>query len=519
MMEPRTLDSVFDAEKYLEVNTDVRDAIDRGESGGAAEHYYLYGAGEGREVFWKIIGKDRSYQCDAILIDSAVDVMDQYWVLRGQRLLDVHFHIISDDPGKFEIPKDNSKVTLIGLRGESPHILVHHLIPTLKSDFIIFSVPYLSTSLDYVRSQINRLQNSGREILLRVGFDLGNLIIIRKNTFLDMGGFRDISSYYLEDLIQRAKAEERPFDHGEVLRSAHSDYPSENTKSLRHHAIGYKQSKVEADIILPFYAHIDLVEEAIKSVVDQDNADVIVHLIDDCSREDTSSFMRKWKSHKNVRVYRNHINIGQFITVNNLVPFLETGYIAIMDGDDISESNRIHEGVNLLELTKSDLFGSRMKMFGDEYVWTPINLYYRKKWIKREHRHWNAVFPHEIGHHYLPNPSVIMTKKSFIDIGGYADFGDVNRNKTTNDTELLYRYFFSGHGVCYSVSNLVNYRVRHDSVTQNQETGWATPARVWGNKEVERRRKVFFEDRKFIPSAFGSLGDSQWSGYTQPWEG
>jgi len=79
-MEPRTINSVFDAEKYLEVNQDVKDAIDRGESGGAEEHYFTYGIGEGREAFWKIIGNNRSYQCDVILIDGAVDVMGQYWV-------------------------------------------------------------------------------------------------------------------------------------------------------------------------------------------------------------------------------------------------------------------------------------------------------------------------------------------------------------------------------------------------------------------------------------------------------
>lgn len=516
-MEPRTLDSVFDTEKYFEANPDVKSAFERGEIGGADDHYYQYGEGEGREPFWKIVGKDRPYQCDVILIDGNVDVSGQYWALQTQRLLEIHFYIVSDDPLKFQLPQDDSRISLVRLRDRPPHNLVHHLVPNLTSTFMVFSVPY-SIGPDFLRSQINRLQNSGREILIRIGFDCGNLVIIRKNTFLDMGGFMDSPYYYLEELIHRAKAEERPFDHGGVIKSAHDNRPSEGTKPLRHHAIGYRQSHVAADIILPFYGKLDFVEEAIKSVVDQESADVVVHLIDDCSREDTSSFLRRWKSHKNVRVYRNSINIGQFMTVNNIVPFLETDYMAFMDGDDISASNRIHEGVNLMELTKSDLFGSRIRMFGNEYEWAPRNMFERM-WVKRGTRSWNAAFPHEVCGHYFPNPSVIMTKRSFVDIGGIADFGDVNRNKTSNDTELLYRYYFSGREICYSVSLLVDVRRHEDSCTQNNEAGWSTPARVWANREVERRRKLFFEDRKFIPKSFGSLGNSTWGEYTQKWEG
>src|SRR6516165_11559700 len=151
-MDHRTVDSVFDADKYLEINPDVRVAIEREEIGSAEEHYYRYGICEGREIFWKVIGKDRSYQCDAVLIDGSVDIMGQYWVLREQRLLDIHLYIISDDPGKFKISQDGSKVTLIKLNGRSPHSLVHYLVPGLKSDFMIFSVPYIMDS-DYVRSQ------------------------------------------------------------------------------------------------------------------------------------------------------------------------------------------------------------------------------------------------------------------------------------------------------------------------------------------------------------------------------
>jgi glycosyltransferase involved in cell wall biosynthesis len=516
-MGTQTPDSVFDEEKYLEANSDVREAVERGQLAGAADHYYKYGLGEGRESFWTVIGKDRSYQCDVILIDGLVDVVDQYWSLHNQKLLDIHFYVISTDPEKFNLPQDKSRVTLISSVGESPHIVVHYLVPNLQSDFIIFSVPVFQHE-DYVRSQINRLQNSGREVLVRVGFEYGNLIIIRKNTFLDMGGFKDTPYYYLEDLIQRATLEERPFDRGEVLRSASADRPSEITQPLRRHAIGYKQHKVTTDVVLPFYGHLDFAEEAIRSVVDQNNADTVVHLIDDCSREDTSEFLNRWKSHGNVRIYRNNVNIGQFMSVNNVVPFLETEYIALMDGDDISAGNRFHEGINLMELTRSDIFGSRIKMFGDEYEWA-IKDYLTRVWLKRDPRHWNCTYPHEIGYHYFPNPTVIMTKKSFVDIGGYADFGDVEKNKTSNDTELLYRYFFSGHCNCYSVSCLVDVRKHGSSCTQNLETGWTSPNRIWAHRTVEQRRKIFFEDRKFVASAFGSLEHPRWKQYTQPWEG
>ena len=515
-METRKPDAVFDADTYLKNNPDVWEAMERGEISGANEHFNRFGIGEGREAYWTVIGQDRTYQCDAILIDGVVDVMSQYWALVEQTQLDVRYYIVSNDPEKFGIPADNHKVILLSLGGGSPHTFVHYLVPNLQSDYIVFSIPCL-VERGYVRSQINRLQNSGREVLVRVGFDHGNLIIVRRSTFLDMGGFRDMSYYYLEDLIQRAKAEERPFDHGEVLRSASADHPSEDTLSLRDYAIGYKRSNVEADVVIPFYGHVDFVEEAVQSVIEQENADTVVHLVDDCSRDDTTSFMKRWKTHSRVRVYRNNMNIGQFMTVNNLVPFFETNHLVFLDGDDVSVSQRVWEGINLLDLTRSDLFGSRIKMFGDEYEWS-IQYVTQKSWVKRSQRHWNCTYPHEIGHHYFPNTSLIMTKKSFVDLGGFTDFGDVTKNKTANDTELLYRYFYGGYGTCYSVSGLVNVRRHTDSCTQNMETGWTTPARMWAHHEVEKRRKTFFEDRKFIPRSFGGLGQSRWDGVTERWE-
>ena len=514
-MDP--INSVFDEDRYLEVNPDVRAAIERGEIGGAGEHFYTHGIVEGREAFWTVVGKYRSYPCDALLIDGIVDVMGQYHSLKEQKLLDVHFYIISDDPGKFPIQEEKHRITPVELQGRSPHHVVHHLAPSLESQFMVFSAPYL-VDLNYVRSQINRLQNNGREVLIRLGFEYGNLVIVRRNTFLDMGGFCDTPHHYLEDLIQRAKAEERPFDVGGVLRSASEDCPSESTESLRQHAIGYKQRNVAADVVLPFYGHLPFVEESIRSVVDQDHADVVVHLIDDCSREDTTAFLRRWASHKNVRVYRNNMNIGQFITVNNIAPFLETDYLVIQDGDDLSVSQRIHAGINLMELTGSDLSGSRMRVFGDEYEWVPVGTSQRR-WEKRGNRYWNAAFPHEIGGHYLPNPTVIMTKRSFVDLGGYPDFGDVAKNKATVDTDLLYRYFFSGYGVCYSVSSLVHTRRHPDSCTQNDESGWSTPARTWTNRKVARRKKLFAGNRNSISSSFGSLGSPRWKECTRRWEG
>jgi glycosyltransferase involved in cell wall biosynthesis len=513
-MENRSPDAVFDEETYLADNPDVREAVEAGKVSNGMDHWYIYGAGEGKSPFWKVIGQDRGHQCDAVLIEGLVDIPEQFWSCQGQQKVHFNYYIISSDPDKYEMLKKVPNIVYISTKSSPVHLVVHDLIPKLTSDYILFSMPCLQGA-DYVRSQINRMENSGREVLLRVGFEFGNTVIVRKNSLLDMGGFRDTAYYYLEDMIQRAKAEERPIDLGETLRSASGDFPSERVESLRHHAIGYPKPWVSCDVVIPFYDQLSFVQESVDSIVRQDGADVVLHIIDDCSRENTEDVFKEWRKHPNVRVYRNIRNIGQFMSVNNVVQFLETDYLALLDGDDISDPRRIWDGVNLLNLTRADLFSSRIKMFGDEYEWNLTGVA-RKVWMKRSDRHWNCTYPHEYGYHYFPNTALIMTKKSFVDLGGFTDFADVVLNKTANDTDLLYRYYYSGYGTCYSVSNLVHVRRHENSCTQNIETGWASPNRKWAHNEVERRRRQFYRDRKFNPQSFGGIGSSEWEGVTQP---
>ena len=109
--------------------------------------------------------------------------------------------------------------------------------------------------------------------------------------------------------------------------------------------------------MLPFRGHFEFLRESLPSVLDQNGAETIVHLIDDATPGGADELLRYWGSHPRVRTYRNSRNLGQFVSFNNVFPYLETDLIAIQDADDISLPHRLHLAGNLLRLADADFFG------------------------------------------------------------------------------------------------------------------------------------------------------------------
>lgn len=413
----------------------------------------------------------------------------------------------------------------------SVYDVIHDLIPSLHTQFVAVQDARSVSRGDRLKCSLAAMHDHGLDIVgCAVKTPNGTIepqqpsthserfvasegLLFRRASLIDMGGFCQCRNADIE-LLLRAVTEGRKIGllpdvlvesntvSVEQIRSRDSNYYKlEEPQST--FGRGFPQSTVACDVVLPFFGQLSFVEEAIRSILEQENADVVIHLIDDASVEDTSHFMSRWKQHTNVRAYRNRKNIGQFSSFNNAYPFLETNLVAVQDGDDISFSNRLHTAGNALGLADADLFGAATMLFGKTRIAIPGESFAREEVEAPSCR--ESHYPSRTkSDYYLMNPTTVIRKPAFGELGGFGDFGDRLRNRTGLDTEFQIRANLAGARIAVSKKALVKYRVHAESATQDTISGWGTTPRTEAQLEIERRRRAYRRGR-FDPKAFGAL--------------
>lgn len=113
-------------------------------------------------------------------------------------------------------------------------------------------------------------------------------------------------------------------------------------------------------VLIPTFNVENYIEEAILSISNQSYSNLEIIVIDDCSSDETySRLLELQKSDLRVKVYRNHQNTKIAETLNKAFELSKGKYILRMDGDDISEPNRVYELHKFLKNNPEiDLLGS-----------------------------------------------------------------------------------------------------------------------------------------------------------------
>ena len=321
------------------------------------------------------------------------------------------------------------------------------------------------------------------------------------------------------ELVYRASKEQRVLLAApEVTVEAQSDYhppppvgspPTYTPRngSLRHHAPGFPQQRIACDVVLPFWKHVDYARQALESLFAQENADVVIHLIDDGSPEDAEAFLRYWCRHPQVRTYRNVRNLSQFTSFNNVAPYFETDLVAVQDGDDISLPNRLSLAGNALRLSRAGVFGSAVLIpqDGGRYGLEGWDCLPPDVAVQRRVDIGTSAWPTPSVYWFLFNPTMVLRTDVFRLLGGFADFGGAIRNRCGHDIEFCLRAYHGGTRFAISHQPTVLYRQHSGQTTRNPTTGFGTDAERWTSEET-RRRGAIYRRTRFDPVAFGALG-------------
>lgn len=406
---------------------------------------------------------------------------------------------------------------------------LHDLLPELRSDFVAVQHAGTISHPNRISSSLGLLLSGGGELLAAPMETAAGVVparapgrsyrryvpsptlVFRRASLIDMGGCTDRPGDADAELLFRASREERrlviaPEPTVTALnadaQAALGPPPQYAARegSLRHHALGFPPEPVECDVVLPFHGHLDYVGQALPSVLEQEGAEAVVHLVDDGTPEGAEELLRYWGSHPRVRTYRNSRNLGQFLSFNNIFPYLETRLIAVQDADDISRPHRLHWSGNLLRLADAEIFGGRTRHFRER----PDGGTRRRSSDPRSQSYSTSAVPFPGVANFLENPTAMFRASTFEALRGFSDYGDLDCNKCGLDTEFYARAFYAGVRFAISREVVVDYRLHPESAVRNQQTGFGSPARLWSQTE-NNRRFYMFQQGPFDPRIFGAL--------------
>ena len=109
-------------------------------------------------------------------------------------------------------------------------------------------------------------------------------------------------------------------------------------------------SKPMNSVVMPCYNEQANIARAIQCILDQTYRNFELIVIDDCSTDESAIIIKKFsKTDNRVIYYRNSVNSGVAVSLNNGLQIAKGTYIARMDSDDTCEKERFEKQISYLE--------------------------------------------------------------------------------------------------------------------------------------------------------------------------
>lgn len=225
------------------------------------------------------------------------------------------------------------------------------------------------------------------------------------------------------------------------------------------------------DFVLPFRGRVEWAKEALVSILAQKNARIRVHLIDDASgTRESAEFLQQALADPRVRAYRAPKNIGQFMAANAAILDSDAAVILVHDGDDLSMPHRAWFTCAALRESAADICTGSVLAFGGSM------------------RILSSTYPHPGSWYSAINPACGFTRAAFERLGGYCDFGRLEANKASLDTDFFLRAAASDLRFHITNQLLVHYRQHVESCTSSASFGIGTPLRHRLEQELATRQ-------------------------------
>ena len=200
----------------------------------------------------------------------------------------------------------------------------------------------------------------------------------------------------------------------------------------------------------------DILEESIRSILNQTFKDFELIICDDCSEQDIAAFLKNvllWDSR--IRLITNTRNLFAAATRNRGILASVGAYIAIADADDFSYPERLQKQKDFLDNHPEYAFvSSKVKSFDGEKI-IPSQFEVKEKPQKRDFL-WGIPYV---------NPAAMFRRECLISVGGY-DESPVRRR--TEDYDLFMRLYTAGYEGYNLETPLVRYFVNIEAMKKRR---------------------------------------------------
>ncbi len=203
-------------------------------------------------------------------------------------------------------------------------------------------------------------------------------------------------------------------------------------------------------VVMSVYNGQDYLDEAIQSILNQTYKDFEFIIINDGSTDKSLEIIEKYKQQDERIVLISRENKGLIASLNEGIEKARGKYIARMDADDISLSNRFEEQLKFMKDNKLDMCGSWVETFDKKNI---LNIWeYPEVHCDIQFR---SFFMCSFAH-----PSVIIKKNIFDELK--------YENETAEDYRLWCDILTNKHKVGNIQKVLLKYRLHEKQLTQTK---------------------------------------------------
>ena len=106
--------------------------------------------------------------------------------------------------------------------------------------------------------------------------------------------------------------------------------------------------KKKIDIIMPNYNKDRFLSEAVESVISQTYKYWRLHIIDDCSSDNSRKILKRYQKNKKIKIYLLNKNNGPAFCRNIGLKKSKARYIAFLDSDDFCKKNKLKNQIDFM---------------------------------------------------------------------------------------------------------------------------------------------------------------------------
>jgi len=218
-------------------------------------------------------------------------------------------------------------------------------------------------------------------------------------------------------------------------------------------------------IVVPAYNHEEFVGQAISSCIQQTYANIEVIIVNDGSTDNTATICKDFARKDERVIYLEQTNRGAHAAINEGVKKSRSGYVAVLNSDDIFEPTKIERCVNIVQASPEiNLVFGKIELI--DRKGRPIRKGVEADWLKRAYDFFGKT--NNLPLSVLNENFVATTSNMFFTKGLWKAVGGFQALRYCHDLDFLLASFRVGRAYCDIQNTHIEYRI-HPSNTIKED--------------------------------------------------